>query len=81
MGLGEMLRKLRRSQGPEGYSQYKHERDHAREQEERARDDKKKAADLERETAEREHRYADRYAREHEGDTARSDQKDIEPDR
>ena len=48
MGLRETLRKLRRSQGPEGYSQYKHERDHAREQE---------------------------------GDIARADQKDIEPDR
>ena len=81
MGLRDMLRKLRRSQGPEGYSQYKHERDHAREREERARDDEKKAAELERETVEREHRYADRYAREQEGDIARADQKDIEPDR
>lgn len=81
MGLRNMLRRLRRSQGPKGYSQYKHERDHERERQERAHDDERKAAGLERETAERERGYADRYAHEHEGDIARPDQKDKEPDR
>lgn len=74
MGLRDMLLKLRRDQGPEGYSHYKHERDHAREQAERAHDDEQKAAELEREAVERERGYADRYAHEHEGD-ARPDQK------
>ena len=65
------LRKLGRSQGPKGYSQYKRRAEHARKQEERTHDHQKEAAELELEKVERERGYADRYAREQEGDIAR----------
>ena len=81
MGLRDMLLKLKRSQGPEGYAQYKHERKDEQKQHERAHDEEMKATELERETAERERGYADRYADEHEGDVEGPDQKDVEPDR
>jgi len=44
-------------------------------------DHEKEAADLELEKAKRERGYADRYTREREGDIARADQTDREPDR
>jgi hypothetical protein len=75
------LRKLRRSQGPDSYPQYKREREQARKQEERTHDHEKESAELELEKLERERRYADRYTREREGDTARDEQTDKEPDR
>jgi hypothetical protein len=88
MGLGDTLRqasnalrKLRRSQGPEGYPRYKREREQARKQEKRARDHEKESADLAVEKGERERGYADRYTREREGDIARDEQTDKEPDR
>jgi hypothetical protein len=62
------LRKLRRSQGPDSYPQYKRWREQARRQEERTQDHEKESAELDLEKVERERGYADRYTREREDD-------------
>jgi hypothetical protein len=65
------LRKLRQSQGPGGYGDYKRRRKSAREQANRFREHDEDSAERGREKAERERGYEDRYAHEREGDIAR----------
>ena len=74
------LRKLRRSQGPDSYQRYERQQKQARKQEKRSQDRVKESADLASEKVKRERGYADRYAREREGDIARDEQADKEPD-
>ena len=65
------LRKLRRSLGPDSYSQYKRKRNYERKQADHDRDRAQDSAERERETAEREREHGERYEREREGDIAR----------
>jgi hypothetical protein len=76
------LRKLRRSLGPDSYSQYKRKRNYERKQAGYDRDRARDSAELEREAAEREREHAERYERE--GDIARERTEraeGMEPDR
>jgi hypothetical protein len=67
----DSLRKLRLSQGPDSYSQYKRGRKYAREQADRSREHAEDSAERGREKAERERGYEERYAREPEGEITR----------
>jgi hypothetical protein len=65
------LRELRRSRGPDSYSQYKWTRRYERDQADRARDHATESAERAREKTEREQAHEERYEREREGDPAR----------
>jgi hypothetical protein len=69
--VGNYLRTLKVSLGPDSYSQYKRERKNERKQADHAREHEEQSAERDRESAEREREYEERYAREREGDVAR----------
>lgn len=64
--LGDDLRRLRLSRGPDSYFRYKRERNIERKEADRAREHAQDAAEREREDAHREREYEARYKHERE---------------
>jgi hypothetical protein len=77
---GDKLRRMRLSLGPDSYYQYKRGRKQERQRADRAREHAMDSAERDRQEAGRGREYEERYRREREGDVAREQKGQTEPD-